>query len=99
MVVDTWLQPERSGVGMPAGTRNFFLLQRVQTGPGSHSAPYFVAYRISFQGVEPPGRDIYHSHPCSAEVNNECSCASDLPTFLQGVDRDSVDFVSLLVFR
>jgi hypothetical protein len=35
----------------------------VHTGPGAHNG-----YRLSFQGVKRPGRDIYHPLPSGAEV-------------------------------
>jgi hypothetical protein len=38
----------------PGGSRDFLLLQNVQTGPGAYSASYSVVTRGSFSGVKQP---------------------------------------------
>ena len=61
----------RSGVRIPAGAGDFSLLQNVQTISGDHPASY------SFLEVKRPGREVKHSPPPSADVEN-------------GVDRELV---------
>ena len=53
-----------SSVGIPMGARVFFLLQNVQPGCWSHSASYSID-----TGVKHSGREVYHSSPSSAEVD------------------------------
>jgi len=49
----------------------FFLLHRVQTGSGAHSAAYPTGTEGSFPGGKAVGREADHSAPSSAEVKNE----------------------------
>jgi hypothetical protein len=46
----TRLQAGRSGVRIPAGVRDFSLLQNVQNGSGVHLASYTMGTRCSFPG-------------------------------------------------
>jgi hypothetical protein len=56
-------------------------LEKSRLGPLNH---LFNGYRGSFPGVKRPERDIDHSSPSSTEVN-KWSCASNPPTYLNGV--------------
>jgi len=44
------LQAGRNGVRIPAGTRDFFLLQNVQTGSGAHRASYLMGTEALSRG-------------------------------------------------
>jgi len=49
----------------------------------------------SFRGIKRPGREIDHSPPSSAEVKNEWSFTSSLPTYPHSVGRDNFFLFSL----
>jgi hypothetical protein len=64
-------------VRFPAGSGNFSLHHRVQTGSGAHPASYPMGTRSSFTGgIKRPGREAEHSPPPSAEVKNAWSYTS-----------------------
>jgi hypothetical protein len=79
--IETRLRVRRSGARIPAGARDFSLLQ---IGPGAH--PASDAYRGYFPEIKRPGYDVEHSPPSNAEVKNKWTYAS---TPLHGVDRDN----------
>lgn len=61
------------------GKRNFFLLQNVQTGCGTHSTSYPMGTgegRGKFSGrrVKRPGSEADNSPPCGAQIMNTWSC-------------------------
>jgi hypothetical protein len=45
-------------------------LRNVQTRSGVHPASYSMSSGVSSR-VKRPGRNVYHSHSCSAEVKND----------------------------
>ena len=59
------LRAGRSGHRIPVEAR---FSAPVQTGLGAHRASYIMGTTGSFPGVKWPGRGVYHSPPCSAEV-------------------------------
>ena len=59
------------GVRIPAGVRDFSLLQIVQTGSGPHPASCSVSTGVHSPGIKRRGRDVDQSRPSSAEVKNE----------------------------
>jgi hypothetical protein len=68
------------GVRFPAGTGNFSLRRRVQTGFRAHPDSYPVGTRGAVSlGVKRPGLEADHSPPSSAEVkdSNKSSWRSD----------------------
>jgi hypothetical protein len=65
-------------VRVPAEAGNFSLHHRVQTGSGARPTSYTMGTRGLSLGVKRAGREADHSHPCSAEVKNACSCTSTL---------------------
>lgn len=76
----TWVQ-------IPGGERDFFL-PNVQT--GSETQPtyfYWIPTPVSL-GVERPKREADYSPLSSAEVEDEWSCTSTLPSCINGVRRD-----------
>jgi hypothetical protein len=84
----TRLGAARSRVLIPARARDCSLLHNFQAGSWAHPA------RCSFPGVKQQGREVNHSPPSSAEVKNEWSYTSTLPTCLHGVDRENFNFVT-----
>jgi len=58
------------------GTKDFFLLQSVQTGCGAHIAD---CTDVLSSGVKWPGREVYHFPPYIAETKNEWSYTSISP--------------------
>jgi hypothetical protein len=56
---------------MPAGARDFSLLQNVQPSSGAHSASYSVGSGVLSWRVKWQGHEVNHSHPPSAKVRNE----------------------------
>jgi hypothetical protein len=70
---------------VPAGSGNFSLHRRVQTGSGAHPASYSVGTTSYFPGVKRPGRKAENSLPSSAEVKNVWSYVFTLPIRLHGV--------------
>jgi len=69
----------RSGVRLPAGTRNFFLFLNVQTGPGAHPASFSTGTVFVSPGVKQPGREVDHTSPISEKVKNVWSYNTVLP--------------------
>ena len=55
------------------GTKNFSLLQNVQTGCGAHTAYCSMGTDVLSSGLKRPGRESYHFPPYSAEIKNEWS--------------------------
>jgi hypothetical protein len=60
-----------AGVRFRAESRDFSLLHSSQTGPGARPASYPMDTGGSFPGGKAAGREIHHSRPSSAEVNND----------------------------
>jgi hypothetical protein len=58
-------------------TGSFSLHHRIQTGCGGVDRIPWVPGAL-FRGVKWPGRETYHSPPCSAEVENARRCSSTL---------------------
>ena len=78
----TRLWAGQSGVLIPAGARDFCVLQNAQTGCGSQTASHSTGTGGSFAEVKRPQREGNHSPPSSAEVENEWSRTSALPLCL-----------------
>jgi hypothetical protein len=55
MAIDYWLDDRMVGVRIPAGTGNFSLRHRVQTGSGAHPISYPMATGDSFLGDKAAG--------------------------------------------
>jgi hypothetical protein len=68
----TRLRNGRSGGRNPEGTRNFLVLQTVQTGFGAHPAACSMGTGY-FAGIRRPGREFRHSPSSSGRVRNEWS--------------------------
>jgi hypothetical protein len=62
------LEDRGSRVRFPAGAGNFSLHHRVQNGSGAHPDSYPMGTRALSLEVKRPGREVYHSHPSTAEV-------------------------------
>ena len=86
----TRLRAERSGVRIPAGTRDFFSLRPDRLW-GSDSL-LLNGYPSSFPGLERPGREVDHASPPSAEFKNKWRYTSAPPVRLYGADRDNFIF-------
>jgi hypothetical protein len=71
-VVSTRLRVGRSGAPIPAGAIHFPLLKKFQTDSGNRPASYSMGTGV-FPGLQPPGREVDHSPPSSAEVKNKWS--------------------------
>ena len=76
--IATTVRTGLSGVWIPAGSRDFYLLKNVQTGSVAHLASCSMDTCFFF-GIRRPGRDTGHSPPCSIEVKHEWSCTSTPP--------------------
>jgi hypothetical protein len=64
------LQPERSGVRVPAGAGNFLFITASRSALGPTQSPnQWVPVALSL-GVKRPGREADHSPQSSAEVKN-----------------------------
>jgi len=70
------IQAGRSDFRIPVGTRDFALLQNIQTVPVAHLSSYTMGTGLLSRGVKPPDHDVYHSPPSSDEITNEWSCTS-----------------------
>ena len=76
------------GVHILETTKDFYLLQNVLTGYGRPPSLPFNGYQGSSLGVKQIGHEVALSPPSSAEVNNESSNTSMLPTCLHGMHRE-----------
>jgi hypothetical protein len=71
-VSDYGLDDRAIGVRTPAGTEDFSSTLCVQTGSGAHLASCTMGTGGPFPGGKArPGRDVDHSPPPGAEVDNE----------------------------
>jgi hypothetical protein len=71
-VSDYGLHDRAIEVRSQAGAKDFSSDLCVQTGSGAHPASCTMGTGGPFPGGKPrPGRDADHSHPSSAEVENE----------------------------
>jgi hypothetical protein len=87
------IQAGGSGVRIPVGTRDFALLQKVQTDSGAHLASYTMGTGVLSRGVKRPDHDVYHSPPSSDEIRNEWRYTSTpLAYLLYGLERYSCTF-------
>ena len=77
---------ERSEVRIPVVAKNFSLLHNVQTGPEAHPASYAMGTGF-FPGARRLESKVHHSPPYNAEIKNEWSHISTLPTCLHGMGR------------
>jgi hypothetical protein len=59
-----------AGVQFPAGTRDISLLQKVQTGSGTHRASYTMGIGGSFTGDKAVVREAGHLFSSNAQVKN-----------------------------
>jgi hypothetical protein len=87
----TRLQAGWSRFQIPAGTRDFSLLQNIQTNSGPTQPPIQWALRAFALGAKQPRHEPEHSH-LSAKVKNEWCCSSMPSTSLNGVHRDNFTF-------
>jgi hypothetical protein len=72
IVSDYGLDDQAIGVRSPAGEKDFSSNLCVQTGSEVHPASCTMGTGVFSPGVKArPGRDADHSHPSSAEVENE----------------------------
>jgi len=79
-------------VQFPAGTREYSVLQNVQTGFGVHSASYSMGTKGFFpRGVKWLQGEVHCSPSSSAKVKNECSyITTPLHTIcLHGLEREN----------
>jgi hypothetical protein len=67
------------------GLGTFSIHHRVQTGSGAHPASYPMGTRDFSVGVKREGREVDHSPPSSAEIENAWSYNSAPPIRLLGV--------------
>jgi hypothetical protein len=73
-------------VRVPTEAENLSLHHRnIQTGSGTHPAPYPMGTRVLSLRVKRPGREADHSPPSSAEVKNAWSYTFTPPLRLHGV--------------
>jgi hypothetical protein len=72
----TWLWTGRSGVRIWAIAIYLLFSTTVQTGDCTHPASYSMGTIFYCWEVRSPGRDICHSLPSNAEVQNERKCTS-----------------------
>ena len=87
--IATRLWGGRFGFRIPAGTRDFSLLQKIQTAFGSHPAFCSIGTGLLSRGVNRLGREVYQSSLCSAEVKNKWSCVFiPLYTFVVWIEID-----------
>jgi hypothetical protein len=70
------LDDRGSRVRFPAGAGNFSLHHRVQNGSGAHPASYTMGTAALSPEVKRPEREVDHSPPSSAVVNNAWSYTS-----------------------
>ena len=78
----TRLRALRTGVRIPAGSRNFSLLQNVQNSFEAHRAPYLMARGGGLSaGVKRVKRDADNLLSSSAMVQNEWSCTFTFPVY------------------
>jgi hypothetical protein len=73
------------GVRILAGAGSFSLRCHVHTGCGTQPASFPMCTGALYLGVKRPGRQIDHSPPPRAEVNNAWSYTSTPPLRLHGV--------------
>jgi len=79
----------RSGVRILTGTRDYSLLQNLQTGSASSQPPgRWVPGSLS--GQRRPEREVNHSPPSSAQAKSEWSFTSTLAICLHGLGREGV---------
>jgi hypothetical protein len=77
------------GVCIPAGARDFSLLQNAENGCGAHPSFYSMGTGF-FPGLKRPGSEVDQSPPYSAEVKNEWSYTSSPPISFHDVDREKL---------
>lgn len=99
IVVCTLTRPQvgRSGVWIPVRTRDFLLLQTVQTGSGVHPSSYSMGTGVFSRGAQQPGREV-DSPPSSTKIMNEWSYeyTSNSPMCLDWMDRADFTFTAVL---
>jgi hypothetical protein len=83
---------------IPAGERDFSLLQSIQTDSGTHPASCSMGNRALSPGVKRPGREANHSLPSSAEVKTECGHIFIPHICFHGLYRSNFTFYLLLAF-
>jgi hypothetical protein len=82
-----------SSVQLLAAARDFFLVQIVQAGPGTHPASYSVTTLCcSPPGVKWPWHEADQSPQPRAEFQNELSCTSSPPSCLHCVYGENFTF-------
>jgi hypothetical protein len=94
VIMETRLWAGQSKVWIPAGERDFSVLQNVQTGSGAHPTSCSLDTRVLSQGKE-LGCDVYYISPSSAKVNNDWCHTSTPPVCLHGADWDRLDGAEL----
>jgi hypothetical protein len=65
-----------------AESRNFSLLQNVQTDSEAHPITHSMGIGVLPRGIKRPRREVDHSPPSSAEVKNEWSYTSTPTNFI-----------------
>jgi len=78
------------GVKFLSGTRDFSLLQHIQSGPGTHPATYLMGSLGSFPRLQQQGCEAVHLPPFSAEEVKTgwsdkflvCICDSDMENII-----------------
>ena len=98
----TRLCPERFGIRIRVGTRDFSFLQNVHTGCRAHLASCWMGYRCCFWRVERPEHIVDHTLQSSPELKNEWSYISVPPpppySFTMWI-RKNLTFISISVLR
>lgn len=81
----TKLRTGRSGLPFPVGSRDFSLLQNVQTVSGVHAVSYSVVTGVLSSKVNRPGRVTNQAPAYTAEVTYEWSLVYPVYALLLGV--------------
>jgi hypothetical protein len=89
--VVTRLGGRRSGVRIPEGARDFYLVKHVHTGSVTHPTYYSKGTGI-LSAVMRPGHDVNHSPVPCVEVKNEGIYTSIPLICLHGADRENFIF-------
>ena len=77
----------------------FFVLQKVQTISGNHSALYSIGTIGFFPGVMRSGHQVDHLPPFSAEVKNGWSCTFIPPLYFQGLHKGRFNFFTCVLYE